>query len=311
MTDYEFMLEDRIAKIKAINEQYNLEENAYLAFSGGKDSTILHHLLDLAIPGNKIPRVYDNTGIEYKLIREFVKEMAKTDERIIIINAGVNLKKMYQEEGYPFKSKEHSMRVADYKKGSTAEYIKKYITGKTKDGKETKFKCPEILKYQFTPENKLKISRACCYKLKKEPMHKWAKENKKTIVLTGMRSEEGGNRRNMGCAIVKEGKLEKFHPLMVVTAEWEKEFIERERVALSKLYKPPFNFERTGCKGCPYNQRLSEDLQILKELLPNEYKQCEILWKPVYDEYRRIGYRLTSKIDKQISIWDFIEEGEE
>ena len=28
------------------------------------------------------------------------------------------------------------------------------------------------------------------------------------------------------------------------------------------------------------------------KLLPNEYKQTISLWKPVYDEYIRIGYRL-------------------
>ena len=30
----------------------------------------------------------------------------------------------------------------------------------------------------------------------------------------------------------------------------------------------------------------------MEKLLPSEYKQCNILWKPVYDEYRRINYRL-------------------
>lgn len=66
MTENEFLLQDRIAKIKSINEQHNLLENSYLSFSGGKDSTILHYLLDEALPGNNIPRVYVNTGIEYK-----------------------------------------------------------------------------------------------------------------------------------------------------------------------------------------------------------------------------------------------------
>lgn len=66
MNENEFMLQDRIQKIKSINELYDLENNAYLSFSGGKDSTVLHHLLDEALPGNKIPRVYINTGIEYK-----------------------------------------------------------------------------------------------------------------------------------------------------------------------------------------------------------------------------------------------------
>ena len=33
----------------------------------------------------------------------------------------------------------------------------------------------------------------------------------------------------------------------------------------------------------------------MEELLPNEKKKCEYIWKPVYDEYRRINYRLKDK----------------
>lgn len=47
MTDYELLEIDRIAKIQSINKQYDLENNAYLSFSGGKDSKVLHYLLDL------------------------------------------------------------------------------------------------------------------------------------------------------------------------------------------------------------------------------------------------------------------------
>ena len=72
MTENEFMLADRIAKIQSINQQFDLENNAYLSFSGGKDSTVLHYLLDEAIPGNKIPRVFINTGIEYKDIYIYI-----------------------------------------------------------------------------------------------------------------------------------------------------------------------------------------------------------------------------------------------
>lgn len=73
MTQNEFLLQDRITKIKSINELYNLNENAYVSFSGGKDSTVLHFLLDEALPGNKIPRVYLNTGIEYKKVVAFIE----------------------------------------------------------------------------------------------------------------------------------------------------------------------------------------------------------------------------------------------
>ena len=84
MTENEFLLQDRIAKIKSINEQHNLIENSYISFSGGKDSTVLSYLIDEALPGNKIPRVFINTGIEYNLILKFVKEKQLVDERIYI-----------------------------------------------------------------------------------------------------------------------------------------------------------------------------------------------------------------------------------
>ena len=304
MTDYEFMLQDRIAKIQAINEQYDLEHNAYISFSGGKDSTILHYLIDMALPNNKIPRVYANTGIEYKFIRLFVKDLASKDERFIILNQTRNIKQTLEKYGYPFKSKEHSLRVEQFNKGTNGNYIKKYISGYDfKNDKPSKFVCPNILKYQFQEKGKYNYSNLCCYKLKKELMHKWAVSNKKPIFLTGMRKEEGGNRERLGCTIFDKGKLIKFHPLIVVSEEWENEFLEVNEIKLCDLYYPPYNFSRTGCKGCPFNLDLAKDLEIMKQLLPNEYKQCNIIWKPVYDEYKRIGYRLSNKID-QLSIFD-------
>ena len=79
--------------------------------------------------------------------------------------------------------------------------------------------------------------------------------------------------------------------------DFEKWYIETRNIKLCELYYPPYNFLGTGCKGCPFNPNLEEDLFTLGQLLPNERKQCEYIWKPVYDEYRRIGYRL-SKIDE-------------
>ena len=97
MTENEFLLQDRISKIKSIDKQYDLKNNAYISFSGGKDSTVLHYLLDLALPGNKIPRLFLNTGIEYKFILDYVREMAKRDDRIIIYNVGKNIKALFQK----------------------------------------------------------------------------------------------------------------------------------------------------------------------------------------------------------------------
>ena len=35
--------------------------------------------------------------------------------------------------------------------------------------------------------------------------------------------------------------------------------------------------------------------------MPEEEKQCEFIWKPIYEEYRRIGFRL--KKDTQIKLF--------
>lgn len=64
MTEFEFELSDRITKIRSMNESYDLLNNSYIAYSGGKDNNVLSTLIDLALPNNKIPRVYSDTGIE-------------------------------------------------------------------------------------------------------------------------------------------------------------------------------------------------------------------------------------------------------
>ena len=230
--DNELLLFDRIEVIKAVIKKHGIE-NFYLSFSGGKDSTILHHLIDIALPGNKIPRVFIDTGIEYNSIREFVMSLAKQDDRFVILKPSKPIRKVLEEFGYPFKSKEHSLRVYQFNRGSNVNYIKKYINGYDINGKKSTFVCPNILKYQFEERGKYNYSNLCCYKLKKEPVHKWESENHKSIAMTGMRSEEGGSRKRLGCIITNsKGKLMRFHPLIKVNEEWENWFVdklERER----------------------------------------------------------------------------------
>ena len=209
---------------------------------------------------------------------------------------------MLEEKGYPFKSKEHSDHIACYQKGGMTLWVQKYLGTNTEGRiKAKQFQCPDKLRYQFTPEFKLKCSKHCCDELKKKTAKNYEKESGKKIVLTGMRAEEGGSRANINCTAFAEGKLKKFHPLLVITEEFEEWFIKTRNIKLCELYYPPYNFERTGCKGCPYNMNLQSYLDTLAILLPEERKQCEIIWKPVYDEYRRLGYRL--KKDEQLKLF--------
>lgn len=284
--DYELTLFDRLEIIKTTNQKYDLENNAYLSFSGGKDSTILHHLLDMALPNNRIPRVFIDTGIEYTMIRDFVLGLAKNDNRFVIIKPSKPIKQTLEKVGYPFKSKEHSLRVEQFNKGTNAKFIKKYMWQTEYRGK---YLCPKILLYQFEEQGKYNFSNKCCNEMKKKPAHQWAKENHKKMVITGMRNEEGGNRERLGCLTDHNTK---FHPLIKVDESWENWFVETHQIQLCPLYYPPFNFKRSGCKGCPYALDLNEQLEIMQRYLPNEKAQCELIWKPVYEEYRRLNYRL-------------------
>ena len=299
--DNELLLVDRLDVIRKVNDKYDLETNAYISFSGGKDSTILHYLIDMALPNNRIPRVFINTGIEYNDIVSFVKELASKDDRFIIIQPTKPIKQVLEKYGYPFKSKEHSLYLSIYQtKGDVSKTYQRYIKPSEK---RLSFGCPNILKYQFSNDFKLKVSNKCCYKLKKEPAKKWAKENNKTITLTGMRKEEGGTRANIkGCILTdKNGNLNKFHPLLVVNEEFENWFISKFNIKLCRLYYEPFNFKRIGCKGCPFSLDLQEQLTTMELYLPNERKQCEIIWDKVYEEYRRLNYRL--KKDEQMKLF--------
>ena len=235
MTEFEFQLSDRITKIQTIYNNYDLENKSYVSFSGGKDSTVLHHLVDLAVPGNKIPRVYFNTGIEYKLVSDFVKKLAEKDNRITIINSGVNIKQMLNEVGYPFKSKEHSLYLSVYQHSGMTKSVIKYL-----NREDSKFACPKRLRYQFTEDFKLKVSNKCCFKLKKEVGQRYCEENNKSITITGMRASEGGLRAGIkGCTIFADDEckeLKKFHPLIVVDDSFMKTFIEKYDVELSPIY---------------------------------------------------------------------------
>lgn len=295
MFDFDFLLIDRIQKIQSINNLYDLENKSYISFSGGKDSTVLSKLIDIALPNNKIPRVFCNTGIEYKEVVNFVKSLQQQDKRIVIIQPKENIKSILNNYGYPFKSKEHSQKLKLYQRSGETKTILNYL-GK---GDKKSFLCPTSLIYNFSPSFKLKCSDDCCKKLKKEPCENYSKENNKPISLTGMRNSEGGLRQSVkNCTVFLDKNcksLHKFHPLLPLDKNFINEFIRKYNIQLCKLYYSPYNFVRTGCKGCPFNVELQKQLDILKQYFPSEYKQCEYIWAPVYSEYRRISYRLKNQ----------------
>lgn len=142
----DFILEDRLQKIRQIIGEYG-EENFYISFSGGKDSTVLSALVDMAIPENVIPRVFANTGIELKMIKDFVFDLQKVDGRVVVIEPSVPIRKSLEEDGYPFKSKHHAHYLERFNRIGICDSIKHYfgedVNGVTWGKRAT---CPKKIK---------------------------------------------------------------------------------------------------------------------------------------------------------------------
>lgn len=99
-------------RIREWVRQYG-EDGVYVSFSGGKDSTVLLHIVREMYPDVKA--VFVDTGLEYPEIRQFVR----TFDNVDWIKPKKNFRQVIQDHGYPFISKEVS---------ESAEGARRYLT---------------------------------------------------------------------------------------------------------------------------------------------------------------------------------------
>ena len=83
-----------------IREWYNYwNGNVYVSFSGGKDSTVLAHLVHELYP--EVLLVFSNTGLEYPEIQAFAKKMGAE-----FVRPKMRFDEVISKYGYPLISKE-------------------------------------------------------------------------------------------------------------------------------------------------------------------------------------------------------------
>jgi 3'-phosphoadenosine 5'-phosphosulfate sulfotransferase (PAPS reductase)/FAD synthetase len=106
-------LVDKIAlSERRIREWYERwDGQVYVAFSGGKDSTVLLHLVRSLYP--EVPAVFFDTGMEFPEIRSF----ALSRPNVVKIRPTLSFREVLARYGYPVVSKRISQYVHEYRTG--------------------------------------------------------------------------------------------------------------------------------------------------------------------------------------------------
>lgn len=175
---------------RRIREWYDAwDGQVYVSFSGGKDSTVLKHIVDSMY--SDVPAVYVNTGLEYPEIQRFVREVkaGKYDcfnSDVEIIRPEMRFDEVIKEYGYPVVSKEVSERIYYAKKN--AKWARYYMNGLNPDGTESKFK-KSAAKWNFLLEAPFHVSHKCCSVMKKKPAKQYEKETGRKPILGTMACE--------------------------------------------------------------------------------------------------------------------------
>lgn len=183
----------RITVTRIIEWYQHYNGMVYVAFSGGKDSTVLLDIVRRIYPD--VPAVFSDTGLEFPEVRQF----AMSQKNVVVVRPEMNFRKVIEVYGYPVVSK----RVADtVEYGHTpGSYRWKELHGEIvrSNGSPSEFNCE---KWCYLLNAPFKVSSRCCNVMKKKPMKKYAKETGRVPIIATMADESRARRAawlNRGC----------------------------------------------------------------------------------------------------------------
>jgi len=250
--------------------------NVYGAFSGGLDSTVMMDLIWSIYPD--VPAIFNNTGLEFPEIVDFVKERKKT-HNIIILRPRKNFKQVIEEYGYPIVSKSVAQKIKECQqaKNKNTATFKLRTTGIKSDGTLTKIgKLPN--KWHYLIDSPFKISDVCCKHLKKSPAIKYSKETGR-MPYVGTTVGESRARRfsylDYGCNAYTLTSQPRSTPIAIWSGKDIREYIKQSNLDYSKIYD--MGYKRTGCIFCGFGVHMEKGLnrfQRLKQTHPALWKYC-------------------------------------
>ena len=267
----------------------------YVSFSGGKDSTVLLDLTRRIYPD--VEAVFVDTGLEYPEIREFVKTF---DNVTWLVPEKYNkqkkewerytFKKVIEDIGYPVISKDVSMNLRYAKQGK--DWANKRFCGLNTDGTESSFK-QRYKKYRYLIDAPFNVSEQCCDIMKKLPVKRFEKKNKKYPILGTMTEES--QRRKVSWLLNGCNAFNAHRPTSQPMSFWTEQdvlqYIKQFNIPIAKVYGDIVEDKngklnttgehRTGCMFCMFGAQCDKSpnrFERMKITHPKQYEYCMKDW---------------------------------
>ena len=286
-------------------------DQVYVSFSGGKDSTVLKHIVDNMPGGYDVPAVFVNTGLEYPEIQKFVKDIQAGkypcfNSNVEIIRPEMRFDEVIKKHGYPIISKDIASCIYGARRGSRTRLERLNGTLTKKDGSPSMFNCS---KWKFVMDSDFEVGSDCCKVMKKKPTAKYEKETGRKPII-GMLAEESIKRRDAwmktGCNAFNITRPQS-NPIAFWTEQDILHYIKKYNVPYCSAYgdiqvknsedteKGQINMidylgcyepedtlettgcDRTGCIFCGFGCHLDRNpnrFQMLKQTHPRQYEYC-------------------------------------
>lgn len=257
------------------------EYDAYVSFSGGKDSTVLLHIARQMY--SDIPAVFIDTGLEYPELRQFVK----TVPNVTWIKPEMNFRKVIETYGYPLISKEVSQKIYEARRCPNG-----VVAGRFEKNNEHNLKYGNrysMVKWKSLRDSNIPISHKCCDIMKKKPAKAFEKKTGLKPIVATMACESQNRKTawlRYGCNAY-ESKRPKSQPMSFWTEQDVLEYLKKYNVPYASVYGDIVQDEngkyhttgcdRTGCMFCMFGCHLEKQpnrFQKLKETHPQIHQYC-------------------------------------
>lgn len=249
-----------------IKEWYEYwDGKVYVSFSGGKDSTVLLHLVRSLYP--EVPAIFVDTGLEYPEIKEFVRSV----DNVITLRPKMSYRQVIEKYGYPVVSKETSQKISEVRTTKSEKLLHKRLYGANNKYKSGKI--PD--KWQYLINAPFDISHKCCHYLKIQPIHNFEKNsNLKTylgIITSDSQARKQKYIRGGGCNSFNGKQYSMPLAFWLEKNVWE--YINQNNIPYSNIYD--MGADRTGCMWCMFGVHLEDE--------PNRFQRMKATHPKIYD----------------------------